>query len=123
DVLKIDGQTYIKPLVVGLPNRHNVLLDLSEGRLARWWTGDAMEQRTKGKTWYWQTDGADLLQGGLDSPDVLLVADGKEIRPERVGQFVTSFERIESDAAGVRVTHRLQFARMGVAPLVVRVQQ
>ena len=40
EVIEIGGAKYVKPLVIGLPNRHNVLFDLATGRLSAWWLGD-----------------------------------------------------------------------------------
>lgn len=58
DVFIADGETYVSPIVIGLPNRHNVLFDLEHNRLAAWWTGDTAMERTKGKSWYWEPGGA-----------------------------------------------------------------
>ena len=54
DVIEVGGRGFIKPLVIGLENRHNVLVDLATSRLAAWWIGDAARQQTRGKTWYWE---------------------------------------------------------------------
>lgn len=124
DVLKADGKTYIAPLVIGLPNRHNVLYDLETGSLRRWWIGDMMEQRTLGKSWYWQTDEPDLWQAGFDAPELTIVKDGKEILPQRMGQFFTELDSVEHrDDSGHLVTvHSWRFEIDG-NPHVVRVGQ
>lgn len=62
DVFVVDGETYVSPIVIGLPNRHNILFDLEHNRLAAWWTGDTALERTKGKSWYWEPGGAVIPQ-------------------------------------------------------------
>ncbi len=61
DVLRIGNTKLVRPLLVGLPNRQNVLFDLAAARWTAWWLGDTAQQRTKGKTWYWQPGAAPLL--------------------------------------------------------------
>jgi hypothetical protein len=56
-----DELLFIKPLLIGLANRHNVLFDLETNRLAGWWIGDAARQRTRAKSWYWEPCGTHLL--------------------------------------------------------------
>lgn len=109
DVIKIEGHTYIAPLVIGLPNRHNVLLDLETGRLARWWMGDTMEQRTQGKTWFWQSEAPDLLQAGFTTPEIMLVRDGKELLPIPQGQKITQIEEWTHSLDGLALDYRLQY--------------
>ena len=40
DVMEVGPTVFLKPIVIGFPNRHNVLFDLETGRLAAWWLGD-----------------------------------------------------------------------------------
>ena len=61
DVVKDGDKTYLFPLVIGLPNRHNILFDLETNRLAAWWLGDTARQRTKGKSWHWEMGGKSIL--------------------------------------------------------------
>ena len=60
----------LKPFLVWLANRHNVLLDLEAGALALWTVGDTARQRTKGKSWFWELAGTAVLDTGFDSPDL-----------------------------------------------------
>lgn len=60
DVFEIDDVEFLRPIVLGLDNRHNVLFDLQRGSLAKWWMGDTAYQRTRGKTWYWEPGNAAL---------------------------------------------------------------
>ena len=52
----------VRPLVLGLPNRHNLLLDLDRGQLAAWWLGDVARQHTRGKSWYWEPGAVPLVE-------------------------------------------------------------
>lgn len=113
DVLKADDKTYIKPLVIGLPNRHNILYDLDSGSLKRWWIGDVMEQRTQGKSWYWQTDEPNLWQASFDEPELVLVKDGKELLPLRRGQFSTELDAACHEDAHLVTMHTWQFELAG----------
>ncbi|HEY2841406.1 MAG TPA: c-type cytochrome, partial [Pirellulales bacterium] len=60
DVITIDRHPFLRPFIAALPNRHTVLFDLEQNRLAGWWIGDAAAQRTRGKTWYWEAAGTHL---------------------------------------------------------------
>ncbi|MBW8883383.1 MAG: c-type cytochrome, partial [Planctomycetia bacterium] len=93
DVMKDGDKTYLFPLVVGLPNRHNILFDLENFRLAAWWLGDTARQRTKGKTWYWESGGKPLFDAGFTESDVSFTYSGHERRPERAPQFAARLDR------------------------------
>jgi mono/diheme cytochrome c family protein len=95
DIFKADGKTYIAPLVIGLPNRHNLLFDLETGRLARWWLGDMMEQRTEGKSWYWMTESPNLLPPGGSEPELVLEMDGTKLTTEKTGQWSSPLQRLK----------------------------
>jgi hypothetical protein len=96
DVVKSGDKTWLFPLVVGLPNRHNVMFDLEHNRLARWWIGDMARQRTKGKTWFWE-------QGGTTVFDPQIV-DGKEVFPEPRNQFLADLQSYGSFDEGRGIT-------------------
>jgi mono/diheme cytochrome c family protein len=87
DVFKDGDKTYLFPLVIGLPNRHNILFDLETNRLAAWWLGDTARQRTKGKSWYWEMGGKSIQLGEPEKIGPMLIVDGKKIQPEMTGQF------------------------------------
>jgi mono/diheme cytochrome c family protein len=89
DVFKDGDKTWLFPLVIGLPNRHNLLFDLETNRLAAWWLGDTARQRTKGKSWYWETGAKSILHGSSQGMDPVLILNGKAVVPERVGQFAS----------------------------------
>ena len=123
DVLRFNGRKLIKPFLIGLPNRHNVLLDLDQARLTAWWTGDTARQRTQGKTWYWE---APILQlpETVRSPELVLIRDEKIFMPQRVGQFITEADEWSQEKYGLELKHRLHFASERSTELAtVHVQQ
>jgi mono/diheme cytochrome c family protein len=93
EVTKVDETTYIKPLVMGLPNRHNLLLDLEENRLAHWWLGDTARQRTLGKTWFWEPGSPDVASLGTRPAEWQLQLEGETLAPARQGQFLDGVRR------------------------------
>ena len=101
---------YIKPLLIGLPNRHNVLFDLETSRLAGWWTGDAAAQRTKGKTWFWEAAGESVASLGGDGPELSLGPVEKLLHPLQKGQHISEFDSVEHLPGGLRFRQRLHFA-------------
>jgi mono/diheme cytochrome c family protein len=86
DVIKVGDRTHLFPVVMGLPNRHNILYDLETGRLAAWWLGDMARQRTKGKSWFWEAGGTPIFDPGFTESELSLWIDGKERLPSRRGQ-------------------------------------
>jgi glucose/arabinose dehydrogenase/cbb3-type cytochrome oxidase cytochrome c subunit len=125
DVIEVGGRDFIKPLVIGLDNRHNVLVDLATSRLAAWWIGDAARQQTRGKTWYWEAGMPQLLpvDNSDDAPgDLTLIVDGQPVAPQRVGQFTTEFDTVDHIGSSLQFTHRLHFA-IDNHPAVIRVSQ
>ncbi|MDG2382685.1 MAG: c-type cytochrome [Pirellulaceae bacterium] len=110
DVLYSRGELFVKPFLVALPNRHNVLFDFKTGRLAEWTIGDAARQRTKGKTWFWDLAGTRMLLDNSPDSDVAILAAGKRYFAETQGQFVTQADRWSHDDGGVEFQTRLEFA-------------
>jgi len=131
DVFQVAGKTYIKPLAVGLSNRHSVLVDLESNRLAAWWIGDVARLRTEGKSWHWEPGGGDQLQSGFADSELFLVRDGKVEAPLVVGQFPTELDGWRHTADGVEIEYRLRFANQRDdasnederSPIVLRVRQ
>lgn len=123
DVIKTsDKTTLIKPLLVGLPNRNNVLYDLESASLLQWWVGDTAWQRSEGKTWHWEPGGRGLLSGSSATPEILLQdADGKLLAPVRSGQFYTHFQEIDYADDRLRWKHDLRFGEK--EPITLAVQQ
>ncbi len=110
---------YIKPALLGLRNRHNLLFDMEAGTFLGWWQGDLARQRTKGKVWLWETageswDGLELEEGFRGVPDIqLMTSDGTIVPPQTVGQFRTSLDSWEQLENGLRVSQRFQFVLEG----------
>lgn len=109
DVLEIGKRRYIKPLLVGLDNRHNVLFDLASAELAGWWFGDTARQRTRGKTWYWEPGGSHLIEPEQPAGQWQLELNGAVLTPARRGQFVSELEWLEHQPDGIRCGFRLHF--------------
>ncbi|QDV22777.1 hypothetical protein [Aureliella helgolandensis] len=97
DVIEMGDQIYLRPLIVGLPNRHNVLIDLESGALAKWWIGDTAYQQTRGKTWYWELGNSPIFDASALESYSLVSADGKVWLPEIDGQTAARFQRLVED--------------------------
>ena len=110
DVIRSPGGNYLKPLLVGLSNRHSMLFDLATARLAMWSIGDVASQHTEGKTWFWETAGTPLLETGLDQPEVTLVTDGASLAPVVQGQFATELDEVHHREHSLTANYRLRFA-------------
>ncbi len=127
DNIEIEKQAWLRPLVIGMPNRHNVMFDLATGRLTHWWTGDTASQRTRGKSWYWESAGTQLLPAAKHSPEATepelsLLIDGKPCELIPAGQFATEFDYFQHDNGGLSFTQRLQF-KTPTGPVTLRVIQ
>ncbi len=109
DVVEVGKQVYLKPFLVGLSNRHNVLLDLRSNALSGWWIGDTARQRTRGKSWYWEAGGASLLRADSDDAEISLRRGEQDVQPVFAGQFRTEFDEFDKIPHGVRFQRRLAF--------------
>ncbi|MFP6750067.1 MAG: hypothetical protein VB855_00180, partial [Pirellulaceae bacterium] len=110
DVLYFNGVRYIKPLVIGLPNRHNVLFDLETNRLLDWWQGDSARQRTRGKTWFWEMTTPSWLQGKPAGSEIRLMHGDRQREPVLRGQFPTEVDHWEKIPGGLSFSQRLKFS-------------
>lgn len=108
DVIRERNQVYIKPLLIGLSNRHNLLFDLATARLTQWSIGDLARQRTEGKTWFWELAGTPLWQVLGDEPELRVQGTNQILVPQLQGQFLTEFDTIVSTGDQLRFTYRLQ---------------
>ena len=114
DTIELDDRRLVKPLVIGLTNRHNLLFDLAENELAAWWVGDTARQYTRGKSWYWQAAGRQLVENGRVKParswgELSLLFSDRVIEPTSPGIYRTEFDRVDHRPGGVRFQQRLQF--------------
>lgn len=136
DVFQIEDDAFVSSVVIGLPNRHNVLFDLEKNQLAAWWTGDTALERTKGKSWYWEPGGSMIYakpskypsvndeagrgrihwdgEVALGRPGTGTVA-GQSVkglgfeRPWTDGQNVVVLDELNRDTATVTIAYRLTF--------------
>lgn len=93
-VLEAENQVFLRPLVVGLNNRNNVLFDLQTGQLSAWWIGDTARQHTRGKTWYWEP-GSLFLNKDLMLQRVSIVdAQGRRWEPASEQQFAVHMDSV-----------------------------
>ncbi|MEW4453168.1 c-type cytochrome [Bremerella sp. JC817] len=122
DVIKLaDKKVLIKPLLVGLPNRNNVLYDLESASLYQWWVGDVARQRSEGKTWHWEIGGRGLFDPTSPVPEIVLRdGDDNPISPRRDGQFFTRFGEIDYDGDALTWTQTLHFGTSDPIDLEVR---
>jgi len=129
DVLIHRDQQYIKPVLIGMRNRHNLLFDMQQGTFLGWWQGDIARQRTKGKTWYWETDGGGWgvlphSRNSLPVPDFQMqLDDGTLLAPQVAGQFTTELDRWEQIPDGLRIRQRYRFQLDSQQRVVVIVQE
>jgi glucose/arabinose dehydrogenase/mono/diheme cytochrome c family protein len=112
DVLETSSHNFLRPLIVGLPNRHNFLFDLETGRIATWWIGDMAHQHTRGKSWLWEP-GARLLTDATSYLEETRLIDGDgtiwELSP--AGQFAAHMDSTQHLENGIRWQGRLHFRR------------
>jgi len=110
DVFHLDKRHFIRPLVIGLANRHNVLVDLERNELAAWWIGDTARERTAGKAWFWAPGGTQLFPLHDQQSELTLVRAGRAEPPTIVGQFAAELDWWEHQTVGLRFGYRLKFA-------------
>ena len=122
DVVRSGEQSYLKPLLLGLPNRTSFLFDLERAALVQWSIGNVAQERTEGKTWFWTTAGTQLLKTELTGAELALIRGNRELEPQLAGQFVTEFDEVfHTDGNGIGFRYRLHF--MGEPSTTVSVTQ
>ncbi len=109
DVFREDTEAVIKPFVVGLSNRHNVMFDLQTNRLRKWWIGDTAGQHTDRKFWYWSTAGSNLFSDQSQESDINLIVDGNIVAPQKQSQFVTSVDQWQHHGNELLMNYRIHF--------------
>lgn len=110
DLVQDGASHFTRPALIGLPNRHNLLLDLAAGRLVAWRQGDLARQRTKGKSWYWEFAGGDLLRMAGDLPEFQLLAGGKVVAPIAYEQNLWSLESWQTTPGAITLRSAVRFA-------------
>ncbi len=113
DVIKLsEKDVLIKPFLVGLANRNNILYDLETGKLLQWWVGDVARQRSEGKTWHWEIGARGLLGNSSRQPEIQLLMNeqDKPVKLVRDGQFITRFNEIRYEGGNLVWSHSLHFS-------------
>lgn len=123
DQIKVGSETFVRPIVIGLPNRNNFLFDLQDNRLAAWWVGDVARQRTKGKSWHWEAGGNSLVRFPQE-PELSIEWKGKvfglrpgsegyceldrySITPSRLDfEYAVSFDLLDRELAEAELSKR-----------------
>lgn len=95
------GQSTVRPFAVGLPNGHNILIDLDTLSLRRWWIGDFARQKVRGKKWYWETAGVTIF----DQPESPSLFD---LKPPEKGDTLGWLEWYENSTDSIRLRVRLR---------------
>lgn len=73
-----NGDGYVaRSLAVGLHNGHNILFDLDRFAVRQWRFGDLAQQRTEGKSWYWDMAGVPVASGFDEACDIALQPSGQ----------------------------------------------
>jgi mono/diheme cytochrome c family protein len=99
DTVYLQNAVFTKPLLVAFSNRHNLLFDLETNRLVAWTIGDTASQRTKGKSWFWRSEGHNLMVNRLPVPEISLIVNGKEAMPLVRDQVLAQPLRMSSQRA------------------------
>lgn len=123
DIFRFNNKKLIKPLLIGLPNRHNVLFDLQVGRLAGQWQGDTAQQRTQGKTWFWESPIIEVSESTA-VPEIVLLRGDHVVQPIRIGQGFCELDAWSHIENGVQFDYRMRFpSGTAGSPNLVRVSQ
>ena len=112
DVIEVAKRPYLRPIVIGLTNRHNILFDLEQGGVAAWWIGDVARQRTRAKSWYWESGSTSLLPAGAFA-GFRLESDDKTFAPVVLSQTRATLDSFEHVGEGVKIAYRLHFESAG----------
>ena len=123
DVLHNATKIVVKPLLIGMPNRHNVLFDLETNQFQAWTVGDVAQQHTQHKSWYWSLGGTPLFQTTLEKSDLALLQTGQLLEPLAVGQFVTEIDSLQHKNGSVVYHHRLHFGQQDQVDTVLTVSE
>lgn len=111
DVVEVGKQTHVRPVMVGLKNRHNLLFDLTSNRLVGWWLGDMANQQTRAKSWYWEPAGVNLLTAATtDGPELELFDGERPVPPAAmVGSSLGDIDWFETENDSLSFGYRLSF--------------
>ena len=109
DVLETPNTKYLRPLIIGLPTRHNILFDLETGRLTSWWVGDTARQYTRGKSWYWEAGAPSIVDDSQFLQEFSIVDSRSRLwKAKTQGQFVVQFDGLKHVNGGIEWTGRVE---------------
>ena len=124
DVLESPSRKYLRPLTVGLPNRHNVLFDLETGQLASWWIGDTARQYTRGKSWYWEAGAPPLVENADWLQKFSIVDSSNRVwRPATLEQFVVQFDSLTHIEGGIEWRGRVELRSDNQSQMIRLIQR
>ncbi|HQU44721.1 MAG TPA: c-type cytochrome, partial [Pirellulales bacterium] len=123
DVVEFDKRVIVRPVMIGLKNRHNVLFDLGANQLVGWWLGDTANQHVRGKSWYWEPAGVNLLPAPGKQAELELLGESRAIAPGPiVGASLADLDGFETHCDSVAFRYRQVFIDGGEA-IMLRVTQ
>ncbi len=70
-----------RALAMGFGNGHSILFDVDRACVRGWTIGEFAQQRTQGKSWFWDLAGTPLATGFGTEPEFVLEVDGKAVSP------------------------------------------
>lgn len=114
DVVTLPGTkdvTVPRAFAVGFPNGHSLLFDLDTAALRAWTVGDFAQQRTQGKSWFWDLVGTPALVNGEGASDFLvLTTDTKTVLyPSEGAQVRLLSSQVHGPQEGVSVSYELRY--------------
>jgi mono/diheme cytochrome c family protein len=112
DVIE-SGAVMVRPLVIGLSNRHNIMIDLASGGMYSWWLGDVARQHTRGKSWYWEPGAEALVRAEVAMESWTIIDDSGEVLSPVAPtgkQFAMELDGMQHTAGGVRWNARVHFS-------------
>ncbi len=109
DNVEVGQLSFVKPILIGLTNRHNVLFDLTTHRLAAWWPGDTARQRNRRKYWYWEAGGDPFFKAESGPAETSLLIADREVTPSIDPDFPPEFEYLQQIDNGLEFQVRLSF--------------
>lgn len=97
---------------IGFNNRHSVLLDLATASIRAWTIGDFAQQRTQGKSWFWDLGGAAIITGFNQDSNIAIrrVSDGKIFEPVRENHAAIGKLQYRTSKNEVVLQYQLKFA-------------
>lgn len=122
DLVELDGTAVVRPILVGLPNRNNVLFELETAALTAWWLGDTARQRTRGKSWHWEAGAAPLVQHRADQqppqPELELTRAGDKLSWQLEPGLTPALDAYEHLPGGARFEYRLRSVATASNPAI-----